>query len=184
MKFNTVKIYFHITFSLMLLLLVGCGETNYIFNNHSSPIREGFLGFRWTTPMSIVETEFQKQPGVKAISKLNKYNTSCFSGVNFLGYSTSLCQFTFNRYGLSSVKLLIQSSDAWIKEDFFSLKDKLAEIYGTPLEAMNKNRNLDLIKIFSWEFQKLQLILTPDNKIEIYAYRENLPLKPINNIIR
>lgn len=184
MKFNKTKNYSHLLIPLILSLLLNCGETHYILKEDTPPISEGFFGFRWTTPMSTVETEFQKQPGVNVVSELNRANTSCFSGANFLGYAISLSKFTFDGKGLNTVKLVIKLDSSKIEDVFYSLKENLTNIYGgvTSTFGIRKhNEPPDYLEYFSWTERRLELKLMPHNTVEINAYRDSPHFKAITN---
>ena len=127
------------SYSLILILicfLIGCGETNYILKKETPPILDGFFGFKWTTPMSIVDNEFPKQTGAKPVSDLNRYNTSNFFDAYFLGELTSLCRFNFDQSGLTSVKILFNTNHMTFEDELFKLKEKLADVYGEPRESL------------------------------------------------
>ncbi len=63
---------FKISFSLkffLILIISGCGETNYLLTSDTPQILEGFYGFRWTTPMSVVDSDFPKRTGATPIDE-------------------------------------------------------------------------------------------------------------------
>lgn len=177
---------FKISFSLKFLLILiisGCGETNYLLTNDTPQILEGFSGFRWTTPMSVVDSEFPNQTGATPIDSLNRYNTSNFSDAYFLGELTSLCQFTFNETGLISVKMVFNKNHLTFEDELFNLKEKLADVYGEPRESLEiiDYRTLPEYLIrYSWAESRLNLTLLLDYKIEINAYGY-YPVQGIHN---
>lgn len=75
---------YNILVILLFVFFIGCGETNYILKNETPSIVDGFFGFRWTTPMSVVDNNFPKLTGAKPASNLNRYNTSFFTDASFL----------------------------------------------------------------------------------------------------
>jgi hypothetical protein len=165
---------FHYT-SLMIIifLLSGCGQTNYLLKSDTPPILERFYGFRWTTPMSVVDSEFPKQTGAKPVSILNYYNTSNFSDAYFLDELTSLCKFTFNETGFKSVKILFNTNHLTFENELFKLKEKLTAVYGEPIESLGIIEYLRIPEYlirYSWNERRLEITLKFDYSIEINAY--------------
>jgi hypothetical protein len=178
---------FKISFSLKFLLILiisGCGETNYLLTSDTPQILEGFYGFRWTTPMSVVDSDFPKRTGATPIDSLNRYNTSNFSEAYFLGGLTSLCQFTFNETGLISVKMVFNTNQMTFEDELFKLKEKLTDVYGEPREALEiiDYRTLPeyLIRYF-WAESRLDITLKLDYTVEINAFSFSPLLGPIFN---
>ncbi len=175
------------SYSLILILicfLIGCGETNYILKKETPPKLDGFFGFRWTTPMSIVDNEFPKQTGAKPVSDLNRYNTSNFSDAYFLGELTSLCQFTFNETGLISVKMVFNTNHLTFEDELFKLKEKLADVYGEPresLEIIDYRVLPEYLIRYSWAESRLDITLKLDYTLEINAFSFSPLLGPIFN---
>ena len=144
---------------IFLLLLAGCVDVNYFMQSQTPPKLEGFLGLRWTTPMSIVNKEFSKRTGAKPLEKLNTYNTSVFTNVKFLDKQIDICRFTFDENGLLSIDLIFNTTRQSYKSVFNYYKDRLNEIYGD-------SNNLNL-----WFARRLELLLLPNYNVEINAYR-------------
>jgi len=165
-----------ISFCIILFLLfnqIGCVETNYILQDETPPILEGFYGFRWTTPMSVVDSEFPKRTSATSKDSLNRYNTSNFSDAYFLGELTSLCQFTFNQTGLTSVKILFTTNYFNYEDKLFLLKDSLSKIYGEPREIpgiVEHNTPPTYFLIYFWNERRLEITLRLDYSLEINAY--------------
>lgn len=177
------KFSYHILVILFFALLIGCSETNYILKTETPPILDGFFGFRWTTPMSLVDSKFPNISGAKPAADLNRYNTSCFTGASFLEELVSLCQFTFDEKGLKSVKLVFNSTQFTAEDKLDALKEKITRIYGAPdklLGTIGQQKPPDYILSFSWAEKRLELMLMPDYTIEINAYGY-LPIRPIFN---
>jgi hypothetical protein len=169
---------------ILLFLLFRCGETNYILNEKTPPILEGFFGFRWTTPMSIVDDEFSKTTGTKPIDSLNRYNTSNFSDAYFLGELTTFCVFGFNENGLSSVKIIFNTDFQTFEDNLFKLKEKLTDVYGEPRESLEiiDYRTLPEYLIrYSWAGSRLDITLKLDYTVEINAFSFSPLLGPIFN---
>ena len=178
------KISYHILVILFFALLIGCGEANYILKTETPPLQDGFFGFRWTSPMSLVDNEFPNLTGAKPTTNLNRYNTSCFTDVSFLEELTSLCQFTFDEKGLKSVKLVFNSNQVTAEDKLTALKEKLTRIYGVPnkfLGIIGQHKEPEYIVCFSWAEKRLELMLIPDYTIEINAYGY-LPNRTIYNV--
>ena len=158
---------------LFFAFLIGCGEANYILKTETPPILDGFFGFRWTSPMSLVDNEFPNLTGAKPTTNLNRYNTSCFTDAPFLEELTSLCQFTFDGKGLQSVKLVFNSNQVIAENKLDALKEKLTRIYGEPNKfsgRIGQHKAPEYIVYFSWDQKRLELMLKPDYTIEINAY--------------
>lgn len=160
-------------FLLLLLIPLGCGETNYLLTSDTPQILEGFFGFRWTTPMSVVDSEFPNRTGAAPIDSLNNYNRSNFSETFFLGELTGLCQFTFNETGLISVKIIFNTNQLTVEDKLYYLGEKLSAVYGEPLEFIGNPYDRESPEYFSqlrWFNGRLNLTLLLDYKVEINAY--------------
>ena len=157
---------------LIIFSLFSCGETNYLINKETPSLYEGFLGFRWSTPMSIVDEEFPKQSGSISKSELDHYNTSNFSDVYFLGELSSSCIFYFNETGLSYIQLNFYTQDKPSSFLFNILAEKLSNIYGNPIVfSMNPDfEDPEFIKQLKWEKGRLTLSLISNVEIELSAY--------------
>jgi hypothetical protein len=158
---------------LLIFIISGCGETKYLLTSDAPPILEGFYGFRWTTPMSIVDEEFPKRTGATLIDSLNRYNTSNFSEAYFLGEESSLCWFGFNESGLISVNILLNTDYQSFEKKLYSLKEKLSTVYGEPLEFIGNpydRESPEYISQHQWVNGRLNLTLLLDYKVEINAY--------------
>lgn len=169
---------------ILLFLLYSCGETKYILNEETPPILEGFFGFRWTTPMSVVDSEFPKQTGAQPESGLNTYNTANFKNAYFLGEITSLSKFSFGESGLGSVKIIFNTNYLSFEDLFYSLLNKLKNVYGEPMESLG---DLDyqaqpkyLVR-YSWFERRLEIKLNPDFTFEINAHSISPAYGPIFN---
>lgn len=169
--------------SFLVIITFGCIGTNYILKDETPAIEEGFFGFRWTTPMSVFDSEFPKRTGVTPIDSLNRYNTSNFSEAYFLGELTSLCVFGFNENGLSSVKIIFNTDYRTFKDELYYLEEKLSAVYGEPLEFLGNPYDRELPEYFSqlqWVNGRLNLTLLLDYKVEINAY-SFVPNRGIHN---
>ena len=169
---------------ILLFLLFSCGETNYILNEETPPILEGFFGFRWTTPMSVVDSEFQKQTSAKTQLSLNRYNTSNFSNAYFLGELTSLCRFGFNERGLSSIKIIFNTNYLTYAKELYELKEKLTDVYGEPRELpgiFDYPTLPEYLVRYTWIERRLDITLNLDYTIEINAYSYSPAFGPIFN---
>jgi hypothetical protein len=158
---------------MLLFLLFRCGETNYILNKETPPILDGFFGFRWATPMSIVDSEFPKLTGAKTQSNLNRYNTSNFSNAYFLGELANLCRFNFGKTGLTSVKIVFHTNYMTFDEELYRLKEKLSTIYGESREYPGIIDYLTLPEYlvrYTWIERRLDITLNLDYTLEINAY--------------
>lgn len=168
---------------LLIFIISGCGETNYLLTSDTPPILEGFYGFRWTTPMSVVDAEFPKRTGATPIDSLNRYNTSNFSDAYFLDELTSVCLFGFNENGLSSVKILFNTDYQNFGEKLFYLEKKLSDIFGKPLEYFGNPSYKDSPEYFSqlqWIRGRLKLTLLTNYILEISAFGYE-PFESIHN---
>lgn len=169
---------------ILPFLLFRCGETNYILNDQTPSNLEGFFGFRWTTPMEIVDSEFPKRTGARKQSGLNRYNTSNFSNAVFLGETTSSCRFKFNERGLTSVKILFDADHMTIDEQLYNLIEKLSDVYGKPIEVhgiIKNNRPPEYLVRYTWIEARLDIILNLDYTLEVNAYSFSPLLGPIFN---
>jgi hypothetical protein len=169
---------------MMIFLAIACGETNYIINDETPPLDLGFDGFRWTTPMSIVDEEFPEQKGAQAESNLNKFNTSNFKDAHFLGEISSLTKFSFDESGLRSVKIIFNTDYQSFEDLFYSLLNKLTNVYGEPVElfgALNYKAPPEYLVKYSWFDRRLEIKLSPDFTIEIEAYSYSPAYGPIYN---
>ena len=167
-----------------LFILLGCVETNYVLQNETPPILDGFFGFRWTTPISVVDSEFPKRTGVTSMDSLNHYNTSNFSDAYFLGEIASLCWFGFGQTGLTSVKILFNTNYLNCEDKLYLLKDSLSEIYGEPREIpgiIEPNTPPTYSISYFWYEKRLNISLNIDFTIEINAYSFSLLNRPIFN---
>ena len=157
---------------VFISFILGCGETNYILNEDTPPIELGFYGFRWTTPMSIVDEEFPNRTGAKPESISNKYNTANFKNAHFAGESVSLSKFNFNENGLNSVNLFFYTDYYSFEDKMYSLLEKLINIYGEPVEYFNTPEFHEIpeyIVSYSWNKKRLNLQLKTDYSIELNA---------------
>lgn len=157
----------------MISLIISCGESNYILEETSPPIDVGFFGFRWSTPMSIVDEEFPKQTGAQPESGLNTYNTSYFKDAYFLGAISSLSKFAFNEAGLSSIEINFNTNYQSIEKIFDPMLDKLIDIYGEPIEHLITTEFPEIpeyILKYSWDESRLELVLNTDYSFVINAY--------------
>ena len=144
---------------IFLLLFAGCVHVNYFMQSQTPPMLEGFLGLRWTTPMSIVDKEFSKRKGAKPLEQLNTFSTTVFTDVSFLDKQVDTCRFTFDKKGLLSIDLIFNKNRHSYKSVFNYFKHRLNEIYG---DSNNSN----------WWFEgRLELLLLPNYNVEINAYR-------------
>ena len=157
---------------LIIFFLFSCSETNYIINEETPSLYEGFLGFRWSTPMSIVDEEFPKQSGSISKSELDHYNTSNFSGIYFLGELSSSCIFYFNETGLSYIQLNFYTQDRPSSLLFNVLAEKLSNIYGNPIvfSITPEFEEPEFIQQMKWEKGRLTLSLISSVEIELKAY--------------
>lgn len=179
----------NIKFNIILLLIlaslnIGCGTTHYVLNNETPSLNSGFFNFRWTTPMSIVDSEFPKITRAKPRLDLNRYKTSCFSNTHFLGELIDVCEFSFNEKGLNSIKIIFVSSKLRVEDDLLRLKEKLSAIYGEPRElfnGMNQYTKQEYILNYYWNEKRLELTLKPDYTIEVNAYSYSPLYGPIHN---
>jgi hypothetical protein len=165
--------FLHSLFIILISFLLSCGESNYILQNETPPIEDGFFGFRWTTPMSIVDDEFPKRTGVKPVLTKNHYNTSNFSDAYFLDQLTNLCVFHFNERGLSSVKIIFYTDFRMSESKFYDLMEKLSFIYGKPeifIGTSTDQNQLEFIGQFKWYKGRLNITLNTNYDIEINAY--------------
>jgi len=166
------------------LLLFRCGEANYILDDQTPPISEGFFGIRWTTPMAIVDSEFPKHTGAITQSSLNQYNTSNFSNAYFLGELPSLERFTFNERGLTSIKIIFKTNFNTYENKFDLLLKKVVSVYGKPIELFGIVEFPDIpdyIVCYYWNGKRLELKLKLDYSIEINAYSYSPLDGPIYN---
>lgn len=158
---------------IVISFLLSCGDSNYILNNETPSIQEGFFGFRWTTPMSIVDAEFPKRTKATPIDSLNHYNTSNFSDAYFLDQFANLCVFHFNESGLSSVKIIFYTDHRTSESKFYDLMEKLSFIYGKPeiFIGTSTDQNLpEFIGQFKWFKERMNITLNTNYDIEINAY--------------
>ncbi|MGB5530503.1 MAG: hypothetical protein WBQ32_11095 [Ignavibacteriaceae bacterium] len=180
-----IKNFTHSLIFILFFLLFRCGEANYILNEETPPILKGFFGFRWTTPMGIVDSEFPKLTGAKTQSNLNRYNTSNFSDAYFLGELTTLCRFTFSESGLRSVKIIFNTNHLTYDAELFELKEKLANVYGEPVELLgivDYPTLPEYLVRYSWIEGRLNITLNLDYTLEINAYGISPLLGPIFNL--
>jgi hypothetical protein len=166
-----MKIFNKEEFVLLLLIFIGCSDTNYFMENQTPPNLEGFLGIRWTTPLSIVDDEFPKMTGAKPLQQLNRYNTSAYTNFNFWDRQVKICQFTFNEKGLYSIELVFNTDIQSYGRDFIAVKEKLTKIYGVSMKKYGNDVQQKYISGFSWLGCRLELLLTEEYKIEIIAYK-------------
>ena len=166
---------------LIIFSLFSCGDTNYLFNEETPPLYEGFLGFRWSTPMSIVDEEFPKQLGAISKPELDHYNTSNFSDVYFLDELSSACIFYFNENGLSYIQLKFYTQDKPSSILFNILAEKLANIYGNPIvfSTTPEFEEPEFIQQMEWEKGRLTLSLISNIEIKLTAYSYE-PIKSIH----
>jgi len=165
------RFYLNLPF-ILIFSLISCGETNYLLNEETPSIYEGFQGFRWSTPMSIVEAEFPKQSGAQPESGLNTYNTTNFKNAHFLGEFSSLSKFSFSKSGLVSVKIIFGTNYQSFENLMFQILEKLIDIYGEPKESIaiiQYPEIPDYIVSYSWYEKRLELILRLDYSVEIIA---------------
>jgi hypothetical protein len=175
---------FHYTSLIIIIfLLSGCGQTNYLLKSDTPPILEGFYGFRWTTPMSIVDEEFPKKTNAKPIDSLNRYNNSNFIDAYFLGELTSLCLFGFNETGLTSVNILFNTDYQTFEYKLYYLEEKLSAVYGERVEVIGNPYDRESAQYFNqliWAQGRLKLTLLTDYKLEITALGYN-PIRIFRN---
>ncbi|MCW8805289.1 MAG: hypothetical protein OQK56_02415 [Ignavibacteriaceae bacterium] len=171
-------------FLILIFLIISCGETNYILNEDTPPIDVGFYGFRWTTPMSVVDEEFPDRHGAQPESSLNKYNTANFKNAYFLGERTSFSKFSFGESGLSSVKIIFNTNYLSYEDLFYLLLNKLINVYGEPVELLGSfdfQAQPKYLVRYSWFASRLEIILNPDFTAEINAYSVSPAYGPIFN---
>ncbi len=174
----------YILLTLFTSLIISCGANNYILKNDIPSLETGFFGFRWTTPMSIIDSEFPRKTGAKQRSDLNRFSTSCFSDAYFLDELTSLCQFRFNENGLNSVKIIFESNQVSAEDQLFKLKEKLSSFYGEPYKTLGTNKQnekQEYIVGFFWDGGRLELTLKLNYTIEVNAYSYSSRFGPIHN---
>ena len=158
---------------LIITFFSGCGETNYILKSETPPILEGFIGFRWTTPMSIVDSEFPERTGATPLAVPDSYNVSSFSNVHFLDESADLCRFHFDYKGLKSVELVFYTNPYTFEDKLIKLKEKLSSVYGKPVELTGRRNPFEppeFLTKFFWYEKRLKLISLPGYTIKIKAY--------------
>lgn len=178
-KMNKLKI---ISLIIFTSLIIGCGTTNYVLKNATPSLNIGFFNFRWTTPMTVIDSEFPKLTGAKQRLDLNRFEKSCFVDASFLDEITSLCEFNFDEKGLKSVKLVINSNQFSNGNKLEVLKEKLTRIYGEPNKSLGitgQGKTQAYIVYFSWAGKRLELMLMQDYSIEINAYGYS-PIRGIN----
>lgn len=166
------------TISLVLLLFSGCSKTNYISKSETPEDLNGFLGFRWSTPMDIVDDQLLQLTSAESVSHLDAPKTVAYSKIGFLGRKSSLCQFFFDWKGLSATKLIFISSTSSISADLKYFRDKLTMIYGIPVQMTKpayQKEYRDYIEGYYWFYGRLSLILKPGHQIVINAFREKCP---------
>jgi len=171
-------------FLLFLFIPLGCGDANYLLTSDTPPILEGFYGFRWTTPMSVVDSEFPKQTGATPIDSLNHYNTSNFSDAYFVGELASFCWYGFGQTGLTSVKTLFNTNYLNCEDKLYLLKDSLSKIYGEPREIpgiIEPNTPPTYFISYFWYEKRLDISLNTDFTIEINASSDSPLNRPIFN---
>lgn len=179
-----IKKFVYSLICILLFLFSRCGETNYILNVETPPILEGFFGFRWTTPMSIVDSAFPKLRGAETRSNLNRYNTSNFSNAYLLGELTSLCQFGFSERGLTSIKIKFNTNHLTYAKELYDLREKLTDVYGEPRDLPGIIDYLGLPEYlvrYTWIESRLDITLNLDYTLEINAYSFSPLFGPIFN---
>jgi hypothetical protein len=161
-------------------ILFCCGTDNYILKEETPGLDTGFYHFRWHTPMSILDSEFQKMNDATPRLDLNRYSTLCYSNTHFLDELIKECQFSFNDKGLNSVLLLFDSNSFKAENDLLRICEKLSDIYGKPQKIHNETNRDFIIKYF-WDFGKLELTLKRDYSITIRAASMSPFLRPIHD---
>lgn len=153
----------------ILLSLTGCIEPAYIQNTETPPNLEGFLGFRWDTPMSILDDHLMQTMDVIPCEHYYDYYSLAYENFYFMDKKAYLCKFIF-MVGFSEAKLyfLPETENTYSDLDYFL--ERLSEIYGSPEEViLPEMKNSAFVEGYFWFGGRLSLTLTPGYEIIIDA---------------
>jgi hypothetical protein len=155
----------------ILLSLTGCIEPAYIQKTETPPNLDGFLGFRWDTPMSILDDHLMQTLDVIPCEHYYDYCSLAYQNFYFMDKKAWQCKFIFSR-GLSAAKLVFlpDTQNTYSDLDFFL--ERLSEIYGSPVQMTRPASDDDFtgyIEGYYWQGGHLVLALLPEDVIVIRA---------------
>lgn len=161
---------------IILLTILGCGESNYVQNCDTPLNLNGFAGFRWTTPMSLIEEQLSKKSYVKPIPELNTFESTHFSNVEFMEYEGFDCAYYFSKRGLIKTSLSFQSTPENAEIVFNEILVHLVNIYGEPRKTISQRTRKsypNFLVGFSWFECELEIFLNMKSIIIINAYESH-----------
>lgn len=159
----------------ILLAFSGCGKSNYVSKSQTPDDLDGFSGFRWSTPMNVVDDEILQLTNAEPVCRLNDSFTSSYSNYIFMGRMSRLCQFMFDSKGLHSTKLTFKTSYSSAISEMNYFRNKLAGVYGMPVHMTRppfQKEYLNYIDGYYWFNGRLVLTIMPGPQIILYACRD------------
>lgn len=176
----------YVTFAALAALLLsftGCIEPVYFQQTETPPNLEGFLGFRWDTPMSILDDHILQAFDVIPDSRYNDYYSLAYRNYYFMDRKTSLCKFIFDDYGMTQINLFFRPDPENVFPELDYILGKLTEVYGSPVKMTKPATDLDYvgyIEGYYWFYGRLTVSLMPGDFIIIraFAYPRRPPDEP------
>lgn len=160
----------------ILLFVAGCTGPVYIQQTDTPNNLDGFLGFRWVTPLSILDDYLLENFDVIPCSRYNNYYTLSYENYYFMEKKASMCQFIFDDYGSIEAHLffLLDANDIYSEMDYFL--EKLTDVYGSPVQMTRPAYKIEYagyIEGYYWFDGRLSITLMPGDVIIIRAFKYN-----------
>ncbi|MGE5352716.1 MAG: hypothetical protein ACM3P0_11580 [Acidobacteriota bacterium] len=154
---------------VLLFSLSGCIEPAYIQRTDTPPNLEGFLGFRWDTPMSILDDHLMQTMDVIPCEHYYDFYSLAYENFYFLDKKAYQCKFIFS-VGFSEAKLIFLPNPQYTYSDLDYFLERLTEIYGNPEQVILPDfKNPSCIEGYFWFDGRLSLTLLPGDEIIIDA---------------
>lgn len=162
----------YVTFAALAALLLsftGCIEPVYFQQTETPPNLEGFLGFRWDTPMSILDDRLMQTLDVIPCEHYYDFYSLAYENYYFMDKKASQCKFIF-RVGFAEAKLIFLPDPQNTYSDLDYFLERLSEIYGNPEQVILPHfKNPSFIEGYFWFEGRLSLTLLPGDEIIIDA---------------
>lgn len=161
---------------ITIFLFTGCEAPVYIQQTDTPKDLNGFAGFRWATPMSILDDHLMETMDVVPFKRYNDFYNLAYSNFYFMDKKSYLCKYTFNNEGLVSIKIIFLPLYENVYSDLDYMLGRITEVYGPPVQMTRpayKPEYLGYIEGYYWSGGRLNLTLMPGDVIIVRAFKYN-----------